>query len=115
MLEKITVKVGTTAAAAVADLSNGIIDIIDSRAGLTPFLAQLNSTDNVDWSEVVLALEWGHQALHINQFSPFWGMNPADPRIFYPEDYESVPFGLTAIFFGILCLAAFQIISKRKR
>lgn len=115
MLEKITVKVGTTAAAAVADLSNGVIDIIDSRAGLPPFLAQLNSTDNVDWSEVILALEWGHQALYINQFSPYWGMNPADPRIIYPGDYDGVPFDLAAIFFGILCLATFQIVRKRKR
>lgn len=115
MLEKITIKLGATAAAAVEGLKNGTFDVIDSEVDLKPFLAQLNSTDNADWSEVVLALEWGHQALHINQFSPYWGMNPADPRKFYPGDYDGVPFDLASIFFGILCLATLEIIRKREK
>ncbi len=116
MLEKITVKLGTTTEAAVAGLKNGTLDIIDSQVDLTPSLAQLNSTDNAAWSEVVLALDWGHQAFYINQYSPYWGMNPADPRVFYPEDYVgTAPFDLASIFSGILCLATYKIVRKRKK
>jgi ABC-type transport system substrate-binding protein len=120
MLEKITVKAGTSAAAAVEGLKNGTFDIIDPRAELTPFLAYLNSTANADWSEVGLAPEWGHQALYINHFSPYWGMNPADPRLLYPGEYDDFPFEhhlliSISIFFGILCIIIFQIIRYRKR
>ncbi|MFX1514906.1 MAG: hypothetical protein ACFFC6_01230 [Promethearchaeota archaeon] len=74
----------------------------------------MESTANVDWTEVGLAPKWVHQALYNNHFSPNWGVNPADPRRFYPGDYDEVPFDLAALFFGVLYLVTVQIVRHRK-
>jgi peptide/nickel transport system substrate-binding protein len=101
----------TSAASCVAALDAGAIDIIDSNVALQPFMDEINSSANM---RLIQTVGSGHQGFYVNQYSPIWGNNPDDPREMYPEDYESAPFDLTAVFFAILMLASIQIIRKRK-
>ncbi len=112
-IPSIYTKLVSSAATCVAALQNGEINIIDSNVAIQPFLAQLT---NVSWARLEKSLGWGHQAFYVNQRSPIWGKNAMDPRIQYPEDYgDDAPFDFASVFFGILCLTAFQIVRKRKK
>ncbi|MHA2246683.1 MAG: ABC transporter substrate-binding protein [Candidatus Hodarchaeales archaeon] len=84
----INVKLIATAAACVADLKSGAINIIDSNVAIQPFLAEINASS---WGRLEKELGWGHQGFYINQINPIWGMNPKDPRKMYPEDYGLDP------------------------
>ena len=112
----IKVKLVTSAATAVAELKAGALNIIDSNVALQPYINELNTTAvDDDWGMITQVLGWGHQGFYVNQFSPYWGANPGDPREMYPEDYASgAPFDLVGVFFGLLMLATIQMIRKRK-
>jgi len=113
MIETINAKLIPTAVASVAALSTGEINIIDSNVAIQPFMNEINVST---WGRLERVLGWGHQGFYINHKSPIWGMHPADPRLMYPGDYgDGAPFDLASIFFGILCLATFQIVRKRKK
>ena len=113
MIGTINVKYIATAAAAVSDLSTGTINIIDSNVAIQPFMSEINASS---WGRLEKVLGWGHQGFYLNQKNPIWGMHPADPRIMYPEDYAGgAPFDLASVFFGILCLTAFQIVRRKKK
>jgi len=111
-IPSIYTKLVSTAAACVADLGTGAINIIDSNVAIQPFLSEINASGG----RLEMELGWGHQAFYINQRSPIWGMNAMDPRLQYPGDYgDGAPFDFASIFFGILCLTTFQIVRKRKK
>jgi ABC-type transport system substrate-binding protein len=111
----IKTKVVEGAAAAVASLKSGAINIIDSNVALQPFRSEIETTGTAEgWGEIKEELGWGHQGFYINQINPIWGLNPMDPRELYPEDYQKAPFDLTAVFFAILMLASIQIVRKRR-
>ncbi len=113
MIETINVKLISTAAAAVAALSTGEINVIDSNVAIQPFMSEINGST---WGRLEKVLGWGHQGFYLNQKNPIWGMHPADPRVMYPEDYAGgAPFDLASVFFGILFLTAFQIIRRKKK
>lgn len=113
MIETINVKLISTAAAAVAALSTGEINVIDSNVAIQPFMDEINGSS---WGRLEKVLGWGHQGFYLNQKNPIWGMHPADPRVMYPEDYAGgAPFDLASVFFGILCLTAFQIFRRKKK
>jgi ABC-type transport system substrate-binding protein len=101
----------TSAASAVAALSSGALNIIDSNVALQPFRSEINAST---WGEITQVPGWGHQGFYVNQFNPIWGMNPGDPREMYPDDYVQAPFDLTGVFFALLMLASIQVIRKRK-
>jgi ABC-type transport system substrate-binding protein len=107
----IKVELYTSAASAVAALSSGALNIIDSNVALQPFRSEINAST---WGEITQVPGWGHQGFYVNQFNPIWGMNPGDPREMYPEDYAQTPFDLTAVFFGLLMLVSIQVIRRRK-
>jgi ABC-type transport system substrate-binding protein len=110
-IETIKVELYTSAASAVAALSSGALNIIDSNVALQPFRDEINASV---WGEIWQVPGWGHQGFYVNQFNPIWGMNPGDPREMYPEDYAETPFDLTAVFFGLLMLVSIQVIRRRK-
>jgi ABC-type transport system substrate-binding protein len=110
----INVKLVATAAACVADLKSGAINIIDSNVAIQPFLDEINAST---WGRLESELGWGHQGFYVNQRNPRWGMHAEDydPREMYPEDYAQAPFDLTSVFFAILMLASIQIIRSKKK
>ncbi|MFW9854780.1 MAG: ABC transporter substrate-binding protein [Candidatus Thorarchaeota archaeon] len=111
-IQNIEVKLYTTAASTVADLSNNILDVIDANTGIQPFLDDLNASAN---AEIVISPDLGHQAFYPNQNSPYWGMNPKDPRVLYPEDYVS-PVDIVGILAALMTLGLIgQVYRYRKR
>jgi ABC-type transport system substrate-binding protein len=109
----VVVKEATTA---IAGLASGIYDILDSQTGVQAQYEDLSEPDNEYNSKVITALEYGWQELSYNHYDPRWGMNAHDPREMYPDDYNgSAPLDPLGIFLGIIALAGYQILRKRKR
>jgi ABC-type transport system substrate-binding protein len=100
----------------IAGLASGIYDVLDSQTGVQAQYEDLSEPDNEYNSKVITALEYGWQELSYNHYDPRWGMNAHDPREMYPDDYNgSAPLDPLGIFIGIITLAGYQILRKRKR
>ena len=71
------VKSGTIA---VAGITSGTYDVIDSQMGIQADAQTVNNSAN---SKIMLGYEWGYQEMGLNHMNPIFGMNAKDPRILY--------------------------------